>query len=157
MSSIVLDANAVIMHGQAFPQRVRARFEDGEQIILPAAVKRELVDDVLENDDAPENHRQSARAIESLIEDGYLMVRSPDFETYGAVVDEARRRIADDSLPEHAVQADQYIPALVCELAADGSVQLVTADQKLRRIVWDVTARRGLDESVTIADPRTVL
>jgi hypothetical protein len=157
MSPIVLDANAVIMHGQAFPQRVKARFEDGAQIILPAAVKRELVDDVLENDDAPENHRQSARAIEILIEDGYLMVRSPDFETYGAVIDEARRRIADDSLPEHAVQADQYIPALVCELAVDGSVQLVTADQKLRRIVRDVTARRGLDGSVTIADPRTVL
>jgi hypothetical protein len=120
-------------------------------------VKRELVDDVLENDKAPENHRQSARAIAALIEEGYLMIRSPDFETYGAVVDEARRRISDDSLPEHAVQADQYIPALVCELAENGVVQLVTADQKLRRIVRDVTARRGLDESVTIADPRTVL
>jgi len=123
MSPTVLDANAVIMHGQAFPQRVKARFEDGERIILPAAVKRELVDDVLENDDAPENHRRSARSIEGLIEEGYLTVRSPDFETYGAVVDEARRRIADDSLPEHAVQADQYIPALVCELAEHGTVQ----------------------------------
>jgi len=157
MSPIVLNANAVIMHGQAFPQRVRAWFEDGEQIILPAAVKRELVDDALDNDDAPDNYRHSARAIESLIEEGYLTVRSPDFETYGTVVDEARRRIPDDSLPEHAVQADQYIPALVCELAEDGSVQLVTADQKLCGIVRDVTARRGLDESVTIADPLTVL
>jgi len=157
MSPIVLDANAAIMHGRAFPQRVRVRFEEGDQIILPGAVKRELVDDVLDNDDAPDNHRQSARAIESLIEEGYLTVRSPDFETYGTVVDEARRRISDDSLPEHAVQADQYIPALVCELAEDGNVQLVTADQKLRGIVRDVTGRRGLDESVTIADPRTVL
>lgn len=61
MSPIVLDANAVIMHGQAFPQRVKARFEDGAQIILPAAVKRELVDVVLENDDAPENHRHIAK------------------------------------------------------------------------------------------------
>jgi hypothetical protein len=124
---------------------------------LPAAVKRELVDDVLENEDAPENHRQSARAIESLVEGGYLAVRSPDFEAYGTVVDEARRRIADDSLPEHDVQADQYMPALVCELAPDHTVQLVTADRKLRRIVRDVTTRRGVDESVTIADPRTVL
>ena len=157
MSPIVLDANAAIMHGRAFPQRVRVRFEEGDQIILPGAVKRELVDDVLDNDDAPDNHRQSARAIESLIEEGYLTVRSPDFETYGTVVDEARRRISDDSLPEHAVQADQYIPALVCELAEDGNVQLVTADQKLRGIVRDVTGRRGLDESVTIADPLTVL
>ncbi|PSP85078.1 hypothetical protein BRC83_03995 [Halobacteriales archaeon QS_1_68_17] len=157
MNQIVLDANAVIVHGRAFPQRVKTRFQDGARIVLPAAVKRELVDDVLENDDAPENHRQSARAIEGLVKEGYLMVRSPDFETYGAVVDEARCRIADDSLPEHAVQADQYIPALVCELAEDGTVQLVTADQKLRRIVRDVATRRGLHESVTIADPRTVL
>jgi len=157
MSPIVLDANAVIMNGRAFPNRVRKRFEQGNQIILPASVKRELVDDVLRNDDAPDNHRQSARAIQELIDDGYLTIRSPDFEQYGDVVDEARRRIADESLPEHAVQADQYIPALVCELAADGPVELVTADQKLRRVVRDVVDRRGLDEAVSIAEPRTVL
>lgn len=157
MSGIVLDANAVIMNGQAFPERVRTRFEQGGQIILPASVKRELVDDVLKSDDAPENHRQSARAIQELIEDGYLKIRSPNFEQYGDVVDEARRRIADDSLPEHAVRADQYIPALVCEVAEDGPVQLVTADKKLRRIVRDVTERRGLTDAVTVAEPRTVL
>lgn len=157
MTRIVLDANAVIMHGRAFPERVRARTNQDDQIILPEAVKQELVDDVLDADDAPDNHRRSAQAIQTLIKDGDLIVRTPDFEAYGDVVDEARRRIADDSLPEHAVKADQYIPALVCEVAEEEPVWLVTADKKLRRIVRDVTERRDLDENVSIADPRSVL
>lgn len=157
MNPIILDTNAVIMHGRGFPDRVRAHVDQGGRIILPEAVKQELVDDVLGNDDAPENHRRSARSIKALIEDGSLTVRSPDFERYGDVVDEARRRIADESLPEHAVRADQYIPALVCEMAHDGPVYLVTADTKLRRIVRDITTRRDLNEAVTIADPRSVL
>lgn len=157
MRSIILDANAVIMHGRAFPERVRTANDRGDRIILPQAVKEELVDDVLTNADAPENHRDSARTIETLIEEGSLTVRAPDFERYGAVVDEARRRIADSSLPEHAVRADQYIPALVCELAEDGPVTLVTADRKLRGVVRDLTERRNVNEAVTIADPRSVL
>ena len=115
------------------------------------------MDDVLANADAPENHRDSARTIETLIEERSLTVRAPDFERYGGVVDEARRRTADESLPEHAVRADQYIPALVCELAEDGPIQLVTADRKLRGIVRDITERRNVNEAVTIADPRSVL
>jgi len=157
MSSIILDANAVIMHGRAFPERVRTANDRGDRTILPQAVKEELVDDVLTNADAPENHRDSARTIETLIEEGSLTVRAPDFERYGAVVDEARRRIADESLPEHAVRADQYIPALVCELAEDEPVQLVTADKKLRGIVRDITERRNVNESVIISNPRSVL
>jgi hypothetical protein len=157
MSSIILDANAVIMHGRAFPERVRTANDRGDRIILPQAVKEELVDDVLTNADAPENHRDSARTIETLIEEESLTVRAPDFERYGAVVDEARRRIADESLPEHAVRADQYIPALVCELAEDEPVQLVTADKKLRGIVRDITERRNVNESVIISNPRSVL
>lgn len=157
MSQIVLDADAVIMHGRAFPERVRGRVEHGDRIILPGSVKRELVDDVLENDSAPENHRRSARSIAALVEEGSLIVRRPDFDRYGDVVDEARRRIADDSLPEHAVKADQYIPAIVCELAEEGPVQLVTGDRKLRRIVHDVAERRDLDERVSIGEPRSVL
>jgi len=46
MSSIILDANAVIMHGRAFPERVRTANDRGDRIILPQAVKEELVDDV---------------------------------------------------------------------------------------------------------------
>jgi hypothetical protein len=157
MDPTIVDANAVIMHGRAFPDRVRTKADHGDRIVLPASVKRELVDDVLENDEAPENHRQSAQAIKGLIEEEYLTVRSPDFERYGGVVDEARRRIADESLPEHAVKADQYIPALVCEFAEEGPVRLVTADKKLRRIVREVTERRNLDEAVTLADPLSVL
>jgi len=157
MMRIVLDANAVIMHGRAFPDRVRARTEQGDRIILPEAVKRELVDDVLENDDAPDNHRQSAQTIEGLIEEGSLSIRSPDFERYSGIIDESRRRIADESLPEHAVRADQYIPALVCELAEEGPICLVTADKKLRHIVRDVTARQTLDEEVTIASTASAI
>ena len=95
-------------------------------------MKLELVDDVLSSEDASANHKTSARVIHEAMDEGILNVQPPDFEAYGGVIDEARRRIADESLPEHAVQADQYIPAVVCELATEGTVCLVTADSKLR-------------------------
>lgn len=155
--TVLLDADAVIMHGRQFPARARDGADDGRRIVLPRAVKQELVDDVLAGDDPPANHLDSARTIQTLIEEGVLEVRSPDFEQYSAVVDEARRRIADDSIPEHAVQADQYIPALVCELAEEGVVHLVTADRKLQETVSEIVTRRGLDESVRIRQPRSVL
>jgi len=155
--TVLLDANAVIMHGRQFPARARAGVDDGRRIVLPRAVKQELVEDVLAGDDPPANHRESARTIQTLVDEGVLEVRSPDFERYSTVIDEARRRIADDSLPEHAVQADQYIPALVCELAEEGTVDLVTVDRKLRETVREIVTRRGLDESVRIRQPRSVL
>lgn len=157
MRQIVLDANAVIMHGRSFPDRARAAAREGEKIILPHSVKQELVDVVLAREDSPANHKDSARAIQKLIDEETLEVQKPDYEVYSSVIDEARRRIADESLPEHAVQADQYIPALVCELAADGTVCLVTADTKLRNIVDDITTRRGTNETVQLNDPTTVL
>lgn len=155
--TVVLDANAIIMHGRSFPDRVRATVDSGTTIVLPRSVKRELVDDVLENDAAPENHRESARDIRRLIDDGTLLVQSPNFERYGSVIDESRRRIADDSLPEHDVKADQYIPALVCELARDERVRLVTGDRKLRRVVRDVVERQNVADRVEVCDPLTVL
>lgn len=155
--TIVVDANAIIMHGRAFPDRVRGAVDDETTIVIPRSVKRELVDDVLENEDAPANHRASARDIRRLIDEDVLVVRSPNFERYGSVIDESRRRIAGDSLPEHDVKADQYIPALVCDLARRESVRLVTGDRKLRRIVRDVAQRQGVDDTVTICDPLTVL
>lgn len=157
MRRVVLDANAVISHGQAFAGRTRAASGDGMVLVLPRSVKRELVDDVLERDSAPRNHRESAETIRGLIDDGVLDVQSPDFETYGNVVDEARRRIADESLPEHAVKADQYVPALACELAADGEVCLVTADRKLAGVVRDLADRHGVGDRVAVREPLTVL
>jgi len=157
MKRIVLDANAVIMHGRSFSNRARAAARDGETIVLPDAVKQELVDDVLARENPPANHKDSARAIQELIDEGILNVRTSDFEMYSNVIDEARRRIADESLPEHAVQADQYIPAVVCELATEGTVCLVTADSKLRNIVDDITTRRGINERVDLEHPTTVL
>lgn len=157
MSVVVLDSNAVIMHGRAFPDRVRAAVEDGRTIVLPQSVKRELVDTVLENDGAPSNHRASATAIQQLVDDGLLAVKSPDFTRSSRVIDEARRRIASESLPEHEVKADQYIPALVCELAQTDSVELVTADRKLRHIVREIATRHGVGERVVLRDPLTVL
>lgn len=154
---VVLDSNAVIAHGRAFPERVREAAADGTDLVLPRSVERELVDDVLANDDAPEGHKDSARTIRALVEEGHLTVRRPDFEESGDVVDEARRRIADDSLPEHAVQADQYLPAIVCELAIEGNVTLVTADRKLERIVREFAERRAVAGSVSVRKPRTVL
>ena len=157
MRTVILDANAVIMHGRAFPERARAAAETGHTLILPRSVKHELVDDVLEADNAPPSHQDSARTVQQLIDEGFLVLRTPDFETYSDVIDEARRRIADDSLPEHEVKADQYIPALVCELAHDGAVELVTADKKLRETVHEITERRGIADRVTLSDPLTVL
>ena len=157
MTITVLDANAVIMHGRAFPDRVRRAVDDGETLVLPQSVKRELVDDVLERNTPPENHRASARAIQELVDDGFLVLRAPDFTTSSAVIDEARRRIADDSLPEHAVRADQYIPAIVIEAARDESVELVTADRKLRTIVRAIADREGVGDRVRLRDPLTVL
>lgn len=157
MSPIVLDANAVIAHGRTFPDRARAAFGRGETLVLPHSVKRELVDEVLANEAAPPNHRQSARAIENLVDEGYLRVRKPDYEVYGDVIDEARRRIADDSLPEHAVKADQYIPAIVCEFARQGHVRLVTADRKLGNTVQAIGEKRGLADDISIHQPRSVL
>ena len=154
---VVLDSNAVIAHGRAFPERVQTAFERGETLVLPWSVKRELVDDVLAKDDVPRNHRESARTIQTLIDEGYLRVRKPDYERYGDVIDEARRRIADESLPEHAVKADQYIPALVCGLAEDDSVMLVTADRKLGDTVREIAQRRDLADDISIREPRSVL
>ena len=65
MSVILLDANAVIMHGRAFGGRVLAAFEAGNTIVLPQSVKQELVDDVLDNDDTPANHRASAQSVKN--------------------------------------------------------------------------------------------
>lgn len=157
MRTIVLDANAVIMHGRAFADRVRQAVDRSDTLVVPRAVKRELVDDVLEDEDTPANHRRSARTTQELIDDGYLVIRAPDFEGYSQVIDEARRRPADDELPEHAVKADQYIPALVCELAQDDAVQLVTADRKLRRIVCEITKKHGVHDRVTVHYPRSLL
>lgn len=156
MSVVVLDANAVIRHGRAFPDRARAAVDRGETIVLPDAVKQELVDEVLDGD-PPENHRRSAETIQSLVDEGVLDVREPDFERYSAVIDEARRRIADDSLPEHHVRADRYIPAIVCELAAEQPVQLVTGDRKLIETVRALADKQGVDHNVSIHDPITVL
>ncbi|KDE58346.1 hypothetical protein EL22_05405 [Halostagnicola sp. A56] len=157
MTVIVLDANAIIMHGRAFADRVRDTVEDGVSVILPQSVKRELVDDVLENEDAPSNHRASAQSIQQLVDAGYLSVLAPDYATSSDVIDEARRRIASDSLPEHEVKADQYLPALVCELAQETPVQLVTGDRKLRQIVLDIATRKRVADQVTLRDPLTVL
>jgi hypothetical protein len=92
-----------------------------------------------------------------VIDEDVLVVRTPEFEEYSEVIDQVRRRIAGGSLPEHHLKADQYIPALVCELATDESVQLVTADTKLRDIVQDITARHGIADNVRLRDPLTVL
>ena len=157
MRTVILDANAIIMHGRAFPERVRAAAETEVTLVLPRSVKHELVDEVLDADNAPSNHRAAARTVQELIDEGYLVLRAPDYEKYSDVIDEARRRIADDSLPEHEVKADQYIPALVCELAQDGAVELVTADKKLRETIHEITIRRGIADHVTLSDPLTVL
>lgn len=154
---VVLDANAIIMHGRSFPSRARSAADDGTTIVLPRSVKRELVDDILETEATPENHRESARDIQQLIDEGILAVRAPNYERYGSVIDESRRRIADESLPEHDVKADQYIPALVCELARTELVRLVTGDRKLRRVILDIARREGVNDRVTICDPLTVL
>jgi hypothetical protein len=60
-------------------------------------------------------------------------------------------------LPEHEVKADQYIPALVCELAQNDVVTLVTADRKLRDTVTEIIERQGIADQVTLSDPLTVL
>lgn len=157
MSPIVLDANAIIAHGRAFPERARAAFDRGETLVVPHSVKRELVDDVLANEAAPPNHRASARSTEELVDEGYLRVQKPDFEAYSDVIDEARRRIADESLPEHAVKADQYIPAIVCGLAQEEHVRLVTADQKLGGTVLAIGEKRELVDTISIHHPSSVL
>ena len=115
------------------------------------------MDDVLAAEESPPNHRESARAIQDLIDEGVLAVRRPDFAQYSDVIDEARRRIAGESLPEHAVKADQYIPALVCERAREGPVCLVTADGKLQKVVRAIVERRAVSDSVRIERPMTVL
>lgn len=157
MTETVLDANAVIMHGRAFPDRVRTAVEAGQTLVLPQSVKKELVDTVLDNEAAPPNHQASAHAIQELIDDGFLVLRSPDFETYSGVIDEARRRTADSSLPEHEVRADQYIPAIVIAAAKDDTVILVTGDRKLRSIVRDIADREDVGDRVQLRDPLTVL
>jgi hypothetical protein len=124
---------------------------------MPQSVKRELVDDVLEAEQAPDNHKAAARDIQTLIDEDSLVIQAPEFQTYSALIDEARRRIADDDLPEHAVKADQYIPALACELAETHSVQVVTADKKLQETIRTLVSRHGVGEQVTIHHPRTVL
>ena len=157
MSVILLDANAIIAHGRGFPDRAKAAAERGERLVLPQSVKRELVDDVLKKDDAPENHRGSARAIEQVIEEEHVRVREPDFDRFGESIDQARRRIADDSLPEHEIKADQYIPALVCELAQNEDVIVVTGDRKLGNTIEDIADKHNLAHEVSIRDPRSVL
>ena len=157
MSVVLVDANAAIMHGRAFSERVRQAVASGTTVVLPQSVKRELVDDVLAAEQAPENHKAAARDIQTLIDEGSLVIRAPEYQTYSDLIDEARRRIADDDLPEHAVKADQYIPALTCELAETTSVQVVTADKKLQETIRTIVSRQGVGDQVTIHQPRTIL
>lgn len=63
MSVVVLDTNAVIMHGRGFSDRVVSAVEQGRILVLPQSVKYELVDAVLDRGDAPSNHEVSARTI----------------------------------------------------------------------------------------------
>lgn len=156
MSVVVLDADAVIRHGRAFPEVARKAVSRVDAIVLPGAVKRELVDDVLDGD-PPENHRRSAESIQALVDAGVLDVRDPDYDRSSEIIDEARRRIANDTLPEHHVKADQYIPAIVCELAKEDPVQLVTGDGKLATTVQALAAKQGVGDAVSIHDPLTVL
>lgn len=157
MSTILLDTNAIIMYGQSVRDRVERAVDQGRTLVLPQSVKQELVDDVLDSSTAPENHRASARTIQALIEEGYLIIRTPDFEQYSAVVDEARRRIADENLPEHNVKADQYIPAIVCELAQTETVYVATADRKLRTTIQDISLKEGVSDHVIVRNPLDVL
>jgi rRNA-processing protein FCF1 len=157
MSTVILDTNALIMYGRNVPDRVERAVKQGRTIVLPQSVKQELVDDVLESPTAPDNHRASARTIQALIDEGYLTLRTPNFEQYGHIVDEARRRIANDELPEHAVKADQYIPAIVCELAQTKPVEIATADRKLRTTIQDLAVKEGVSERVAVRDPLDVL
>lgn len=158
MSGVVfLDANDAIMHGRAFPERVRQAVASGTTVILPESVKRELIDDVLAEEQAPANHREAAHDIQALIDEGTLVIRAPDFQTYSSLIDEARRRIADDNHPEHTVKADQYIPALACELAETTTVKVITADKKLQDTIRTIVSRQGVGERVTVHYPRTVL
>lgn len=60
-------------------------------------------------------------------------------------------------MPEHHVKADQYIPAIVCELALKDSVQLVTGDGKLAATVRALAEKQGVADSVSVHDPLTVL
>lgn len=149
MSTILLDTNAIITYGRSVRNRVERAVEQGQALVLPQSVKQELVD-VLDSQTAPENHRASTRTIQALVDEDYLVVRTPNFEQYGDVVDEARRRIADDDLPEHAVKADQYIPAIVCERAQTETVYVATADRKLRTTIQDLSLKEGVSDRVLI-------
>jgi hypothetical protein len=80
MSVVVLDSNAVIMHGRGFSDRVVVMAEQGRVLVLPQPVKHELVDGVLGRDNAPPNHEAAARTIQTLIDEGYLTLRTPNFE-----------------------------------------------------------------------------
>jgi hypothetical protein len=83
MNVILLDANAVIMHGRAFSGRVHTAFEAGNTIVLPQSVKQELVDDVLDNNDAPANHRASAQSVQALSDDGSLIGEFVSVDDFG--------------------------------------------------------------------------
>ena len=81
------------------------------------------------------------------------MLRSPNFETYSAVIDEVRRIIADPSLPEHEDKADQYTPAIVIEAAENETIILVTGDRKLWSIVHDSAEQEVVSDRVPLRDP----
>lgn len=138
-------------------QRVHQPVGSGTTVVIPQSVKQELIDDVLETEQSPDNHRAAARDIQTLIDKDVLMVRAPDFHTYSALIDEVRRRIANADLPEHAVKADQYIPALACELAETDSIKVITADKKLQETIRTIVSRHGVAGRVTIHQPLTVL
>jgi hypothetical protein len=95
MSVVLVDANAAIMHGRAFPERVRQAVASGTTVMLPQSVKRELVDDVLEAEQAPANHKAAARDIQTLIDEGALVIRAPDFHrVFSQSLQQARRRMS---------------------------------------------------------------
>lgn len=157
MTVLVVDADAVIRHGRRFPEKARRAARQGRRIVIPEAVKRELVDDVLDADDPPPNHRESAEEIQELIDESVLEVHEPDPERYSKVIDEARRRISGDSLPEHEVKADRYVPATVCELAEENRVKLVSGDRKLSRTVREIASSQGVGEEVSVHEPLSLM
>lgn len=52
-------------------------------IVLPQSVKQELVDDVLDNNDAPANHRASAQSVQALSDDGSLIGEFVSVDDFG--------------------------------------------------------------------------
>ncbi len=128
---------------------------DAYRVVIPPAVKRELVDDALKTSPTAPVYRSilaSAHRFQYRIERRQIAVLKPDYKRYGKVIQGAQKRIAKFQRvkPHQVPKADAEMVGAVAQLrAGKESLRVLCDDEPVRKSIaekWpDVILLRAAD------------